>query len=57
MLNSSTYASLYYTPVEAILGGALEVTLGAGMWTVSVEGVVGTGRGNEYCENDMVRDV
>jgi hypothetical protein len=42
--------------IEAILGGALEATLGAGKERFGVEGVVGTVRDNESCEKDMVRD-
>jgi hypothetical protein len=43
--------------IEAILGGALEATLGAGKGRFGVEGVVGTVKDNESCEKDMVRDV
>jgi len=42
--------------IEAILGGALEATLGASKERFGVEGVVGTVRDNESCEKDMVRD-
>jgi hypothetical protein len=43
--------------IKAILGGVLEVRLGAGMETFRMEGVVGTVRDNESCEKDMVRDL
>jgi hypothetical protein len=41
--------------IEAILGGALEATLGAGKVRFGMEGVVGTVSDNESCEKGMVR--